>query len=332
MQLRVDGYAAAAKIVDMLGNDPGIGEQILRIYEKYEACTPAQKLTGEEAVGLIVHADLSKLATPRIREIAKKHNADIFPCYDIVLAAKNQCTPPSIAVTETCAEVPVQSLVDHNACRLVRQLELSNTSLFDNFEGSVELELEHKWDGKARAALTDTHTANCSVCGATASQMKYGHPQHLKVNVNNFKYGISVLHARIRFLEPILHLSYKLHLEKHRANKALYEEEKGKVQSKVKKLIGISVDVVKQGVGTTNSGNASRRFFENPSLASSATGVDVDIIERINEAVPYQDNLHFRLFYFLQYFWSEIMDVLDSIFFSSLQFIFPSHEEIDANM
>lgn len=44
--------------------------------------------------------------------------------------------------------------------------------------------------------------------------------------------------------------------------------------------MGLKVDVVKQGMGTTNDGNVSRRFFENPEITADITGVNVDLIHR----------------------------------------------------
>lgn len=45
--------------------------------------------------------------------------------------------------------------------------------------------------------------------------------------------------------------------------------------------MSILVDVVKQGVGATNNGNTARRFFKNPALSSSVTGVDQTLISRL---------------------------------------------------
>lgn len=41
------------------------------------------------------------------------------------------------------------------------------------------------------------------------------------------------------------------------------------------------MDIVKQGTGTTNSGNTSRRFFENCSVAAEITKVDEKLIKRL---------------------------------------------------
>ncbi|CAI6353622.1 unnamed protein product [Macrosiphum euphorbiae] len=42
--------------------------------------------------------------------------------------------------------------------------------------------------------------------------------------------------------------------------------------------MGLNIDVVKQGVGTTNDGNSARRFFENPNKVAEITGLDETLI------------------------------------------------------
>ncbi|KAL4714954.1 hypothetical protein ACJJTC_003105 [Scirpophaga incertulas] len=44
--------------------------------------------------------------------------------------------------------------------------------------------------------------------------------------------------------------------------------------------MGILIDIVKQGSGTTNDGNTARRFFSNPAKTADITGLDVTFIQR----------------------------------------------------
>ena len=62
---------------------------------------------------------------------------------------------------------------------------------------------------------------------------------------------------------------------------AIKEETKRRIQTEFKDRVGIIVDVVKQGVGTTNNGNTSRRFFANPSITAEITQVDETLIKRL---------------------------------------------------
>ena len=67
-------------------------------------------------------------------------------------------------------------------------------------------------DGKVAQALTDTPSGStCTICGATPRQMNVltkvtSRPE----NENLYQYGLSTLHAWVRCMEMILHISYNL--------------------------------------------------------------------------------------------------------------------------
>lgn len=46
--------------------------------------------------------------------------------------------------------------------------------------------------------------------------------------------------------------------------------------------MGLLVDIPKSGFGNTNDGNTARRFFRNPDLVSSITGIDKTLIYRFS--------------------------------------------------
>ncbi|KAK2575231.1 hypothetical protein KPH14_000804 [Odynerus spinipes] len=55
---------------------------------------------------------------------------------------------------------------------------------------------------------------------------------------------------------------------------------KKQVQDNLRKELGLIVDIVKQGKGTTNDGNSARRFFADPVISAKETGLDEEIIYR----------------------------------------------------
>jgi len=69
-------------------------------------------------------------------------------------------------------------------------------------------------DGKICSALSKTSSAKCYICEATPTQMnnlnvclrKDGHG-------DRYEFGLSPLHAYIRFFEYLLHISYRLDQE-----------------------------------------------------------------------------------------------------------------------
>lgn len=98
-----------------------------------------------------------------------------------------------------------------------------------------------------------------------------------------YQYGLSTLHMWIRSMECILHISYNLDFEMWCArgeNKNLRQLRKSMVQSEFKKQMGLLIDFVKQGFGTTNDGNTARRFFQNYEKTAQITKIDVDVIKR----------------------------------------------------
>lgn len=140
-------------------------------------------------------------------------------------------------------------------------------------------------DAKVCNAVTSTSsTMRCYICGATSKQFN---DLTIKYNVDEdaLTFGLCVLHARIRFFESILHLSYKITIQKWQIRSASEKEivklKKEEIQAKFREQTGLIVDVPKAGYGTTNDGNTSRRFFANPKQAADITGVDFQLIYRL---------------------------------------------------
>lgn len=98
-----------------------------------------KKHSLEEALLIYLEADLTR----KQYNVIQSANKDIYPCYSFLQKAKAECYPESIKVTETCAEVPLQSLMDHSAIRLCKYL---NEVLEQMLEVELEnLELYSKW-------------------------------------------------------------------------------------------------------------------------------------------------------------------------------------------
>lgn len=84
------------------------------------------------------------------------------------------------------------------------------------------------------------------------------------VDEKTYNFDISSLHAKIRCMEFLLHVSYNLSFKKWSVRdpylRKQVETEK-KIQQQFKKDMNLLIDVVKQGSGLTNDGNTARRFF-----------------------------------------------------------------------
>lgn len=142
-------------------------------------------------------------------------------------------------------------------------------------------------DGKACSSIAESSSMNCYICGATPKQMNsFDIVQQRTINMNNLKFGMSSLHGWIRCMEFLLHVSYNLEIQKWSVRapqqKILKLERKKNIQEQFRRKLGLLIDVVKQGVGTSNDGNTARRFFENPSVTAEITGLDEIIIRKFS--------------------------------------------------
>lgn len=127
---------------------------------------------------------------------------------------------------------------------------------------------------------------NCPICGATPTMMNSS--EHLEegftANEDALNYGISPLHAWIRFFECLLHISYRMELKTWRVTKDLkisYLKRKASVLDSLYKAFGVRADQPRSGgKGTSTTGNICRRVFSNPELLSSVLGIEKELIER----------------------------------------------------
>lgn len=140
-------------------------------------------------------------------------------------------------------------------------------------------------DGKVcNAATNTTSTSRCYICGATPKDFNDIGKKH-EISSEALDFGLSVLHARIRLFESILHLAYKLPVKKYRGKrteeeKLLEQTRKKEIQERFRSETGLLVDMPKANFGNTNDGNTSRRFFENTKLAAEITGISHELIYR----------------------------------------------------
>lgn len=91
------------------------------------------------------------------------------------------------------------------------------------------------------------------------------------LNNDALKFGISPLHARIKFMEYILHIFYNKDFKQWRKTKDtrdLKENEKKRIQKEFLERVGIRLYFVKQGYGSSNTGITARRFLKDPALTS----------------------------------------------------------------
>ena len=145
-------------------------------------------------------------------------------------------------------------------------------------------------DGKVLNAVTDTRSSQCCpICKATPKQFndldKYLNTDVFKPkDSESLKHGINPLHARIRFFELCLHISYRLDLKTWRVykeNKAILLAKKQQVQTQMLAEMNLRVDFVSIHGGTTNDGNTSRKAFERSADFARILGIDEELVQMI---------------------------------------------------
>ena len=142
MSLRADGQWDAANVVkNVTCTTPKRGSKFRKAYK--ESLSPVQVITDDRALSMVIEAKLTKRQYNIIRKEAKACGRKIFPTYEAIRTAKQDCYPSlAISITETSAEVELQALLNHTAERI---LHTQSEVLHCFEENDIELALISKW-------------------------------------------------------------------------------------------------------------------------------------------------------------------------------------------
>lgn len=131
----------AAKIVKLvLKADADKKKRILALIEN----EPKDVLpySSNESLALLIDGKLTRSQYELIQTQAKQRCANIYPSYAKVLEAKKSCYPADIEITEQGVKIPLQSLTNKTAERLV---ESCDREKFANMGKSNTLTMITKW-------------------------------------------------------------------------------------------------------------------------------------------------------------------------------------------
>ncbi|GBM41033.1 hypothetical protein AVEN_180940-1 [Araneus ventricosus] len=155
----------------------------------------------------------------------------MYPAFHKIKAAKQLCYLSDVNVTETFAEIKLQSLMHHATMRLCKMQE----DVLKSARDLRTLDIIVKWgcDGAEQSRYKQKFSSeNCSYQSLFNISIL---PIHL---MDLLPLGLSPLHTWIRFFECILHLSYRLEIKSWQArgaeNKNKVTEKKKQVQEKIK--------------------------------------------------------------------------------------------------
>lgn len=118
-----------------------------------------------EALSIFVEGDFTR----RQWELLHDTNKNIFPCYTFLRQAKKDSYPKdeSIRITEICAEIQLQALLDHTTKRLCLYLDEVLKTCTEAELGNMELISKWGCDGSQltpfQQKLTDPSYDDCSI-------------------------------------------------------------------------------------------------------------------------------------------------------------------------
>lgn len=143
-------------------------------------------------------------------------------------------------------------------------------------------------DGKICNYLTNQKaSACCNICGVGpkyANDLSYITKLHF--DESHYKFGLSTLHMWIRTLEFLLHVSYNQDFKQFFARtleeKEQKKQRKQQIQNDLKSELSLTVDKVRQGYGTSNTGNVARAFMRQAEAVSKIVGLDENLIVRFH--------------------------------------------------
>jgi hypothetical protein len=151
--------------------------------------------------------------------------------------------------------------------------------------GSSNLKINNKLlltmiTGKVCNAITETSSQVCYIYGVSPKNMNnIDFIKNRTKNVSTYSFGLSTLHAHIRFFECLMHILYRLEVKKWqmrgKEEKQSFQNRKTYIINRFRKEVGIIIDQPKQVSGSSNDGNTTRWFFENAILSAEITGLNV---------------------------------------------------------
>lgn len=116
MKLRSSGKRNSAKILQELGTaSPSRGTALKN---SRLSINHPKNLQPDHALALIVDTNLSTHQYNLLREHTAEVSPKMYPSYTCIKKAKVLCYPENITVTESYAEIQLQSLIDHSLRRL----------------------------------------------------------------------------------------------------------------------------------------------------------------------------------------------------------------------
>ena len=170
MKLRQEGKMVQSKLMREMNFTSPTRASKMQQKITYVAPTP---FTPQEALALLINTDMSRKSYEYMYYAHKEHNSRLLPRYEIVSAAKKQCYPSCIEITDMSMTVGLQSLCDHTA----KELLSINTENIDKLIATMDCNEQQRQS----IPLTVLYKYGSDGSGSHA---RYSLPLHGDVNAN----------------------------------------------------------------------------------------------------------------------------------------------------
>lgn len=181
--LRASGKRTASSIIEEVSQaSPRRSKEYRKVRRIFQEKSAKQvPYTSDEALSMFISAKFSVFQYKNLRTGATERGYDLYPSYNKLVKAKKRCLPPEedIIVTETSAEVKLQSLLDHTAKRLC----LLQQEVLERFQGET-FTIHYKW-GCDGSSGHSTYKQKFSSASDTDEFMFIISVVPLRMNVNN---------------------------------------------------------------------------------------------------------------------------------------------------
>lgn len=147
MKLREEGSLDKAHLLQEMEKTPTRAKKIRQSWELAQKPNKAETYNADNVLALFLEADLTRHQYQLLRNGAKNLQHDIYPSstnHNQLLEAKKRCYPHDIQITESVAEVSLQSLLPYRApfASGSRRSHLQNPKeIQDKFDIALEMGL-----------------------------------------------------------------------------------------------------------------------------------------------------------------------------------------------
>lgn len=133
-------------VLRMLYVDHENATRIQNLLKAEKSMTKPQKISRLMGLTYLLDNGLTAAQYTSTRLISKEHGSNIFPSYNKVAKAKEECRPPEkCKVTGVSATLPLQALLDHTAHRIL----LLQEPILMRFKMRIKLQIKWGCDGSS---------------------------------------------------------------------------------------------------------------------------------------------------------------------------------------